>query len=452
MGAADESFFGVDRSATPNRLAGQWIDARPVSIREAIKLLDLKPISAGDVPGLYLPLLIMHPRNIHPRRPPTMSREQPITGTLSFEGLERAWEQASEVMRDLNGASPRELQTVLFESIRDAVAREPARPLKLADGQLACSKCDRPLQAYFDGKMVLPCVACSREAGAAMVLPDLPEYGMKLRITFRRGPNPNNGRFCWLPEPCIDASTMPQWSEVLTKAGLGGCLIQPKVTMTATSASPGRMTVTFDKAAQAPVAVKPGQVWRSPASFDIQIGTVHEERCDEPCHRGAAPHYHHRNGVGWGLLSWLRAACTLVSDVPAPKCSACKDTGALGMTWCRCPAGQALSRTPSVRATCTAMCSKCLRVECCGESGHAMVCRCYSCIAGEINTAAVHMPAGGHVRDDSTMSTPADVMGQDRTLPTDADCRLGCKCPAHKPLRQPWVPSIDEYDLLPDAG
>lgn len=32
-----------------------------------------------------------------------------------------------------------------------------------------------------------------------------------------------------------------------------------------------------------------------------------------------------------------------------------------------------------------------------------------------------------------------------------AGCRLGCACLQHRPPREPWVPAVDDFDLLPDA-
>jgi hypothetical protein len=48
----------------------------------------------------------------------------------------------------------------------------------------------------------------------------------------------------------------------------------------------------------------------------------------------------------------------------------------------------------------------------------------------------------------------SDIKGKGaRATLTDAEsgCRLGCTCPQHRPPREPWVPSVDDFDLLPDA-
>lgn len=55
--------------------------------------------------------------------------------------------------------------------------------------------------------------------------------------------------------------------------------------------------------------------------------------------------------------------------------------------------------------------------------------------------------------DPKTQSTSSDVRG--RISRVDGmerlECRLGCGCDRHKPPREPWVPSVDDFDLLPDA-
>lgn len=60
--------------------------------------------------------------------------------------------------------------------------------------------------------------------------------------------------------------------------------------------------------------------------------------------------------------------------------------------------------------------------------------------------------------DPKTQSTSGDVRGRATKVDTStgaviqtSGCRLGCACSVHKPLREPWVPSVDDYDLLPNA-
>lgn len=42
----------------------------------------------------------------------------------------------------------------------------------------------------------------------------------------------------------------------------------------------------------------------------------------------------------------------------------------------------------------------------------------------------------------------SDINGRKRQT---AGCRLGCACSQHKPPREPYVPSVTDWDLLPDA-
>jgi len=52
--------------------------------------------------------------------------------------------------------------------------------------------------------------------------------------------------------------------------------------------------------------------------------------------------------------------------------------------------------------------------------------------------------------------TKGDRVGscsRDHRPDSEAGCRLGCACTIHKAARPaPYVPSIDDWDLLPDAG
>lgn len=49
--------------------------------------------------------------------------------------------------------------------------------------------------------------------------------------------------------------------------------------------------------------------------------------------------------------------------------------------------------------------------------------------------------------------TGSDMLGYvHRVGGTDADgCRLGCACAQHEPPREPYIPNVDEWDLLPDV-
>lgn len=68
----------------------------------------------------------------------------------------------------------------------------------------------------------------------------------------------------------------------------------------------------------------------------------------------------------------------------------------------------------------------------------------------------VKLQVGHFAPDPKTQSTSADVRGRTSTMYANnpsgsAGCRLGCACSQHKPLRAPYVPTIDDWDLLPDA-
>lgn len=54
--------------------------------------------------------------------------------------------------------------------------------------------------------------------------------------------------------------------------------------------------------------------------------------------------------------------------------------------------------------------------------------------------------------DHRTRSDRHGLYDRDDVPDSVAGCRLGCACPVHGPVKPaPWMPGMDEFDLLPDA-
>lgn len=54
--------------------------------------------------------------------------------------------------------------------------------------------------------------------------------------------------------------------------------------------------------------------------------------------------------------------------------------------------------------------------------------------------------------DEITIGDVAGVLKRGDVLGSVAGCRLGCGCKQHNPVKPaPFIPTIDDFDLLPDA-
>jgi hypothetical protein len=256
-----------------------------------------------------------------------------------------------------------------------------------------CATCSTPVQSYFDHTEHLRCAVCC--PGTATHMDVSPRRwggdpdGLPIRIMFEkiRGTDFKAHELRWRPVPCIDPTVDTRMAALLRAEGLEGCFVNPA---------------------------------HLHGHFVLAEGETLAERCPT------------------GGCTWERSApngffATNRVPEPPPAHFAGLNCWAAGYKEC----GIA---PPSARFSLTN----------CSFVGPVVASR-------DVNRTPVEEFAkmGARIAAEAGYRTKSDRDGswyRDDVPDSVAGFLLGCACPEHKsPKPEPWVPSVDEFDLLPDA-
>jgi hypothetical protein len=262
-----------------------------------------------------------------------------------------------------------------------------------------CSTCPNPLQTYFVGKMVLPCAYCTSRPKVRMPVPF--EWGdgcvSRVSILFTRVSAVAADRCEWRAEPCLDRTVNAGLTGALICEGLEGCFDDQPV------------DGIFKYTGPTPSFAFDVNAWSAEVSRTIA------ERNQQQAAAG-------QHGVGQANNQvWPGAESAL--------CNAQQAADQQGARQQAVAAGLGQINAQDWRRA---------------ELGRWLVPR--------DGSAPTYLPP------DTAPTTPvtySDYVGRgERASIPDAvaGCRLGCRCSVHRPAKPaPYIPTVDEYDLLPDV-
>lgn len=374
-------------------------------------------------------------------------------------------------------------------AVKDTIMIAPGQTVK---SLWVCALCSQPLQSYFDRTEHLPCASCF--PGAATHMDVSPRRwggnpnGYPIRIMFEKHIEHAVDTVTWRPIPCIDPTVDTRMAALLLAEGLEGCFVKPPHLHGHFVLAEGETLAercptggcTWERSTpngffQTNRAPQPGNFREQKAARAERIneliaaGLIGPDfdlpklRDLPPIQSDIATIPQFSMPAHFTSLNCWAVGCDLCEIKPPslrfqlPDRSAFVGPGlASGLALEKMVAEQD-RRSGAQRIDEAA--KEAIRDE---LRGHPDPLDNFTWdfapdpkahrTAGDVRASVSKVPWPPPAKPTTWIKNPApsDLLGRQARASVEGGCRLGCACPEHKPPREPWVPSVTDWDLLPD--
>ena len=314
--------------------------------------------------------------------------------------------------------------------------------------KLYCESCTCPRQAYFGGRMALPCFFCEpRSIAFADFNPAW--YGIETEWRWRLAFMRDLSSDLWRSVPNIDPSSMPTMIDVFKAEGLGGCFVKPPHLHDHHVLGEGETI-----AEKCPTGGCTWSVAQAPHRCGVmcyaggcKLGGIdpHPPRGLNPDRRllasglaieAAEAEHDRRAAVDAARTQRVSdAARDALADAFVPDSAAHPIDNS---TWDFAPDPKTHRTAGDVRSSISV-----------GPWPPESIPVSFPVVPPG---PAYYLGApSGFMATSATAADVRGIMARDATPDAVAGCRLGCACPEHKPPREPWVPSVDDLHWVKDA-